>query len=286
MRRGCSLPRATTLRLPSISSRHADRGDVVPPSDVISMPYRSQKGPFRPRRSRRRERRSPTEARPSEFGENVAGLLQVLFEMMRWAVRRAFGRPGSTATTVRAPSAPPKVSPRRSSPPPAPLPPRGRRPTLADGRPLPYLRQPHLLTKGERAAWYPLYRAVQGRYRLFCKVRLADIVRAPETLGWNDHWFRKIRGYHVDFVVCDPESTEPLLVVELDDRSHETDRQRERDDFKGCSPPRRGRAGPSRPGGRGVRRARPDRNGQDNDGGIRCAYARGRLGERAASLNT
>lgn len=97
---------------------------------------------------------------------------------------------------------------------------------------LPYRRAKHLLSKGERAFWYPLYRAVKGKFRIFCKVRLADVVRAPADIPDERRWFRKIARYHVDFVICDPHTTEPLLVVELDDRTHRTKEQRERDQFK------------------------------------------------------
>jgi hypothetical protein len=98
------------------------------------------------------------------------------------------------------------------------------------GGPMPFRRAKRLLSRGERAFWYPLYKAVAGRYRIFCKVRLADVVDVP--FGGERFWFRRIRGYHVDFVLCDPETTAPLLVVELDDRSHRSDRARRQDAFK------------------------------------------------------
>jgi hypothetical protein len=63
---------------------------------------------------------------------------------------------------------------------------------------LPYERAPRLLTEGEYAFWVPLYHAVKGRYRVFCKVRLADVIRCPAERG--DDWFRKIANYHVDLV--------------------------------------------------------------------------------------
>lgn len=99
-------------------------------------------------------------------------------------------------------------------------------------RELPYRRAPRLLSKGERAFWYPLFRAVRGKYRIFCKVRLADVVSAPDSRPDERRWFRKISSFHVDFVICDPKTTAPLLVVELDDRSHASPKRRERDKFK------------------------------------------------------
>jgi hypothetical protein len=97
---------------------------------------------------------------------------------------------------------------------------------------LPYRRAPALLSKGERAFWYPLFRAVKGKYRLFCKVRLADVIHCPSSRRDERKWFRKIGYYHVDFVVCDPSTTAPLLVVELDDRTHHEQARKDADAFK------------------------------------------------------
>lgn len=99
---------------------------------------------------------------------------------------------------------------------------------------LPYRRTSGILSKGERAFWGALYHAVKGKYRIFCKVRLADIVCCPDGHADERLWFKKIGRFHVDFVICEPKSTRPLLVVELDDRSHRTrsKRQQERDEWK------------------------------------------------------
>lgn len=42
---------------------------------------------------------------------------------------------------------------------------------------------------------------------------------------------REIRGYHVDFVVCDRETTQPFVVIELDDTSHLRFLAQNRDQF-------------------------------------------------------
>jgi hypothetical protein len=99
-------------------------------------------------------------------------------------------------------------------------------------QPLPFRPRARLHSKGERAFWYPLFRAVKGRYRVFCKVRLADVVSVPDDFPDARMWFQKIGNYHVDFVICEPKTTQPLLVVELDDRSHRQSDCVERDRFK------------------------------------------------------
>ncbi len=97
---------------------------------------------------------------------------------------------------------------------------------------MPYRRTSGILTKGERAVWPSLLHAVKGKYHLFCKVRLADVVHCPPARADERQWFRKIARYHVDFGICDLRTTIPLLVVELDDRRHRQRSCRSRDDFK------------------------------------------------------
>jgi hypothetical protein len=98
--------------------------------------------------------------------------------------------------------------------------------------PLPYQRCDWILSKGERALWHPLYSAVKGRYRIFCKVRLYDVVHCPAHRADERRWFKKARAYHVDFVICQPKTTAPLLVIELDDRFHRHQHRQKVDAFK------------------------------------------------------
>lgn len=47
--------------------------------------------------------------------------------------------------------------------------------------------------------WYPLYYAVKGKYRLFCKVRLADVVECPPGRADARRWFKRITPFVKDF---------------------------------------------------------------------------------------
>ena len=88
-----------------------------------------------------------------------------------------------------------------------------------------YFRKPFLLSKPEKY-FYNVLREVFGTHTILAKVRLADLVEANER---HPHWqanFNRIRGKHVDFVICDAWLC-PLIAVELDGSSHERiDRQR------------------------------------------------------------
>jgi hypothetical protein len=97
---------------------------------------------------------------------------------------------------------------------------------------MPYRRRASLLSLGEHAFWPALCLAVGDRYSLFTKVRLLDLVDHPPLQRGQPNWFKKIRGFHVDFVLCELVSLAPLLVIELDDRSHRSDRGVRNDQLK------------------------------------------------------
>jgi len=80
-----------------------------------------------------------------------------------------------------------------------------------------------LLTGAERSFYGVLQQATASDYRVFAKVRLADIVRPVKNLN-RSRWqsdFNRITGKHVDFVLCDSELLSVIAVIELDDRTHE-----------------------------------------------------------------
>lgn len=91
-----------------------------------------------------------------------------------------------------------------------------------------------LLTPIE-ASFYPTLESIASRhdYLLFIKVRLADIARTARADDYNTYmkYFGKVKSKHVDFVLCD-RSFLPLVVVELDDKSHENKRNYENDLLK------------------------------------------------------
>lgn len=96
-----------------------------------------------------------------------------------------------------------------------------------------YERVSGLLTPAERSFFGVLEQAVSSDYRIFAKVRLADLVR-PVAPGSRSEWqraFNRISSKHVDFILCDPKSLSVLGAVELDDQSHQDAGRRGRDAF-------------------------------------------------------
>ena len=97
----------------------------------------------------------------------------------------------------------------------------------------PYERAEYL-SAAERSFLGALDLALGSRYRIFAKVRLADLIKTRAKLGGRRRQsaLNAITSKHVDFVLCDPVTLEAVAVVELDDSSHNTSRQREKDQWK------------------------------------------------------
>jgi very-short-patch-repair endonuclease len=105
--------------------------------------------------------------------------------------------------------------------------PRGR--SSSKPAPLPYDKQPYLLSRAERSFYDVLHRAVAPNLVVFPKVRLADVVKVRKgTESWQSHQNR-INAKHIDFLVCTCDTLSPALVIELDDSSHERADRQERD---------------------------------------------------------
>lgn len=98
---------------------------------------------------------------------------------------------------------------------------------------LPYVRK-NLMTKNE---WY-FYKQLKPvadklNYSILCKVRVADLVDIENGLD-KSQWqtaFNRINKKHIDFVLCKPENLYPVLLIELDDSTHKSDKVIKRDEF-------------------------------------------------------
>ena len=100
-------------------------------------------------------------------------------------------------------------------------------------RKLPYRRSRALFTPAEQNFLRCLDRICGDHYRVFGKVRMADVVEVTPMRRKRAWWraFRPISAKHFDYVLCDPQNMKVLVVVELDDRSHEQKHRQDRDRF-------------------------------------------------------
>lgn len=95
----------------------------------------------------------------------------------------------------------------------------------------PYKKIKYLLTIAEKNFYDVLNNVLEDTEYYICpKVRLADIVSVEKT-DKRQSYFNKIKSKHVDFLLCNRKSLEPLIVIELDDSSHNKSDRIERDNF-------------------------------------------------------
>lgn len=96
---------------------------------------------------------------------------------------------------------------------------------------MPY-RKRYLLTKNEWS-FYKNLKPVADElgYTVLAKIRVADLVEvtAKDRSEWQKY-FNKISKKHIDFILAKPENLQIVLLIELDDNSH-NEAQKKRDDF-------------------------------------------------------
>lgn len=96
---------------------------------------------------------------------------------------------------------------------------------------LPYVARGQLVTKSELRFYKSLSKAVQDDFEIFAMVRIADLLRVEKGVPNYRKWLNKILAKHIDFVLCDPGSLQPIVCIELDDPSHNRPDRIERDVF-------------------------------------------------------
>lgn len=97
----------------------------------------------------------------------------------------------------------------------------------------PYQRQEKLFSNAERSFLGVLDKIVGGNFRVFAKVRLADIlkVRGGVSASERQSAFNRISRKHVDFLITRKDDLSFAGVVELDDKSHNSKERQKRDEF-------------------------------------------------------
>lgn len=97
-----------------------------------------------------------------------------------------------------------------------------------------YQLRKSLCTYSERVFYEALRESVGREYLILIKVRMGDIMWLEnEKDAERDRIFKtQIWGKHLDFLLCNKWTLEPLLAIELDDKGHRQYDRRESDEFK------------------------------------------------------
>ncbi|MBD5093028.1 MAG: DUF2726 domain-containing protein [Subdoligranulum sp.] len=95
-----------------------------------------------------------------------------------------------------------------------------------------YKSKTYFFTKNELYFYRKLLESTKEMdVTIFSKVRLADIIEPNVSSNYWQAAFQKIMAKHVDFLICDSKVIRPLLVIELDDSSHQRADRVARDAF-------------------------------------------------------
>jgi hypothetical protein len=96
-----------------------------------------------------------------------------------------------------------------------------------------YSRRRTLFSPAERSFLGALEQAVGDQYRVFGKVRVADVLepRRGSTRSTYQAAFNRISAKHFDFVLCEPGDLSVVCAIELDDTSHQHSGRHGRDAF-------------------------------------------------------
>lgn len=97
----------------------------------------------------------------------------------------------------------------------------------------PYQSKEVLCSPAERSFLGALDQILGKKYRIFAKVRLADIIDVKKGLSASvrQSAFNRIAGKHVDFIVCHANDLSIVGAIELDDKTHRGRGRQERDQF-------------------------------------------------------
>lgn len=105
--------------------------------------------------------------------------------------------------------------------------------SLRDAPP-PYERRGVLLSPPEINFLRSLRSAVREDWLVFSMVRLSDVLKVRSKTAQSHLWQNRIQAKHIDFVLCDQETLEVKLAIELDDAQRRPERTR-RDRFVGSA---------------------------------------------------
>ena len=94
-------------------------------------------------------------------------------------------------------------------------------------------RKRYIMSPAELKFFKELQTASDNNWQIFSKVRLEDIISVKDGLDKKEAFAlrNRIKSRHIDFVVCDKDTMEIQVCVELDDSTHQQKKRIQRDDF-------------------------------------------------------
>ena len=102
--------------------------------------------------------------------------------------------------------------------------------TRAQPSVFPYRLRKEFLSPAEASFYRSLMEAIEDKLLVFPKPALKEFISVTDQSNLQTH-LNKIDRKHVDFLICDPKTLEPVFAIELDDGSHRRAERGQRDTF-------------------------------------------------------
>lgn len=94
-----------------------------------------------------------------------------------------------------------------------------------------YKKKPYFLTRAEHDFFLVLQKVVGEEYYIFPQVHYSKIIYAAGQQNFRNPHFNRIDRKSADFVLFDKQNISPVLVIEVDDSSHQRIERMGRDHF-------------------------------------------------------
>lgn len=100
--------------------------------------------------------------------------------------------------------------------------------------PWPYKQKQNFFSRSEQQFLNSLNASIDHhKFVVFPKVRLADFIEVTASGDEYQSWWNKIRSKHIDFLIWNVEQSKIVLAIELDGKSHDSEKMQTRDEFVG-----------------------------------------------------
>lgn len=93
----------------------------------------------------------------------------------------------------------------------------------------PYKKKRYFFSVAELKFYELLKEIIGDHYFIYPKVRICDIIEATGKNNYSD--FNRIKSKHVDYLICSKNPITSKIIIELDDKSHNTPKRQDRDKF-------------------------------------------------------
>lgn len=97
-------------------------------------------------------------------------------------------------------------------------------------RNLPYRKKDSILTPHEQQYFRHLEQQYGANNLIFCQVALDRIINTTDQKNFYTYW-NKINKKSIDFVIVDKNTFQTVKLIELNDKTHNYNKRKQRDEF-------------------------------------------------------